>query len=324
MRLLYRFGIPLGAVLLLALPIASDRIVLVSLAQSVPPVGWLFGVAVGVGYGSERWLVGRFGELATLTMLVAVIAVVGRATSIAAEPPAGVPSMKVATWNTEFWDQDKDLEVFGDQLAGLEADILLLQEHIHWDDEAERIVPIQRADVLGDCCGYEHIEVHGELVVASRFPIRPISTENDYVQIVDVVTPEGPVRVANIHLPVHVTMLASPLSGDFYDYTRDALADRSAAVGVAERQLDTDRSELILGGDFNATVLSPSLRGLLSQLDAGLLNLGPGTFPASSPLWQLDHLVTSSGLARDCSVVALDQPISDHRPITCDLYGGRQ
>ncbi len=301
------------------LPFVDDRVVVFSLAQSAPPAIWLFGMAVGIGYLYERSVRQRVSELALLALLVVgLVSLQQLAGTKAAAEVQSTEQLTVVSWNTEYWDQDKDLNAFKSQLAALDADVLFLQEHIHWDNAQDEVRPIERTDVLADCCGYEYIETAGELVVASRFPSRAEPTGNDYVQVVEIDAPLGQLRAINVHLPVHVTLLSSPLSSEFYDYTRNALASRQDAVRTAEHHI-VGRQHVVLGGDFNATALSPSTRSLLRPLDVGLVDLFASSFPTRSPLWRLDHLATTSDLHRRCRVLDLNDALSDHKPVSCDL-----
>jgi len=57
----------------------------------------------------------------------------------AAEPPAG--AVRVLSWNTEYWDQADTAKDLWEFLKGKDADIYVLQEHLHGSHWHPRSAP---------------------------------------------------------------------------------------------------------------------------------------------------------------------------------------
>ena len=292
---------------MLVVPLIDDRLPPALLLQSVPDVpyfgtlGLIFLVLVWRRVGTRS--IGMIG----LAGLVAVVL-----------PGSDVPerqsgsTLRVATWNTEYWDQTEGSAPLGQELAGLDADVLLLQEHLYWDAARGKPVEIDRAELLRDCCAYPYIWQNGELVIASR--------RQGAIGVVDgahilVVTIDG-VRFLNVHVPVHITRLHSPAKAPFWHFLFAAAEERASLFQILA-DLGQGAPRTVIGGDFNATFLMPGMRKLAWQYN---MTAWPPTFPNGNiRLWRLDHLGDTANSLTDCVSPEVAHAISDHLPIICDL-----
>lgn len=109
-----------------------------------------------------------------------------------------------------------------------------------------------------------------------------------YAQVLQILAPDGPLRLVNTHLSASV---ASPLQ-----------------LWRLWRQLRTDPVPTVIAGDLN-------MPALLARRYAGLSGLVKGpTFPAGQPVVQLDHVLVSRGIDTRGGAV-LPFAGSDHRPV---------
>lgn len=119
-----------------------------------------------------------------------------------------------------------------------------------------------------------------------------------YAQVLQILAPEGPLRLVNTHLSASA---ASPLQ-----------------LWRLWRQLRMDPVPTVIAGDLN-------MPALLARRYSGLTRLVRGpTFPAGRPVVQLDHVLVSRGIdTRGGSVLPFAG--SDHRPVwaSFQLDGGR-
>lgn len=294
----------------LGVPLIGDAWPGALLLQSVPEAPYAVAAALILGAALWRWAGAGAAAAAGLA-----------GAAVLALPGAGAPDvrdgmfLRVATWNTEYWDQTEGSEELGRLLAGLDADVLLLQEHLHWDAAARQTIAVDRAGLLRDCCGYGYVWQEGELITASRVRGHRADEAADHVLAVEI----GGVRFLNVHVPVHVTRLHSPSEAAFWRFLSAASEERTGVFKAIE-ELAGARHRTVIGGDFNATLLMPAMRRLAWRFD---LAAWPPTFPNGRlPLWRLDHLGDSAGGLSGCVSPRVPRAASDHLPVVCDLARG--
>ncbi|WP_188913989.1 endonuclease/exonuclease/phosphatase family protein [Salinarimonas ramus] len=302
---------------LAALPHLPDTLPIVVLMQSLPVLAYALAWVVCLALAALLWRAARWPVLAALATAVLLG---GRALmpSAVADAPA---AFTVATFNTDFWDQHGETEGLEAAFAAIDADVLLLQEHFYLDPP-DVFEPIDRAHLLVSCCDYPHVFVDGDLVVASRFPGVDHSHPDPNVQRLTLEIEGRAVEVVNVHNPVHVTLYDSILTEAFWDFARDAAAARSLVYEAVDEALAdaraSERSALV-GGDFNATAMMPSLRrSVLGPLGRDPLAHLDGSFPVGLPLWRIDHVVSTPDLPIACASMPAT-PVSDHRPVRCTV-----
>lgn len=264
------------------------------------------------------------------TVGVAVLFVASWATAFSGlilRPDQNVSStnrLSVITWNTHYWDQADGAENFASQLRKLDADVVLLQEHIYRKTgDRGGLRAIDDAIALKSCCDFEHVWTKGELVIASRIPGTPVVVDDPYVQAVSLDKGEHNLTVINVHVPVHVNVAASPANRDFWSFVAERHHTRLASFSELEHLL-SETDSAIVGGDFNSTLLMRPLRSaLFAHTDMGVTDLWPPTYPSGKALpefWRLDILVGRNAGPRTCLVMPLPSvKSSDHRPVRCEF-----
>jgi endonuclease/exonuclease/phosphatase family metal-dependent hydrolase len=292
---------------MLGVPLIDDRLPPALLLQSVPDVPYLGILGLILLMLVWYWVGARY---VGIIGLVGIVAIVLPGPDVL-ERQSGT-TLRVATWNTEYWDQTEGSTALGQVLAGLNADVLMLQEHLYWDAARGKTVEIDRAELLRECCGYAYIWQNGELVTASRLQGDIGVADGAHILVVTI---EG-VRFLNVHVPVHITRLHSPARAPFWHFLSEAAEER-AALFQTLAELGDSAPRNVIGGDFNATFLMPGMRKLALQYN---LTAWPPTFPNGTiRLWRLDHLGDTANSLADCASPEVAHAISDHLPIICDL-----
>ncbi|PMG44920.1 hypothetical protein BCU90_20575 [Vibrio lentus] len=245
-------------------------------------------------------------------------------TTFTANAKSNHNNLSIVVWNTFHWDQKKSRESLINIFRSMDADIVMLQEHIYWSEESKSHQPATDLSILKSCCGYSYILKKGELVVASRHPITEVNIDSAYLQKtrVEVNYQERKhIDLINVHIPVQYDLASSPWESTFWEHLFNALVMREEAFSLLSKSLSKN---IFIGGDFNSTLLSPNVRALTDNLHT--VNFWP-SFPygMSIPtLWSIDHIFFSKSNLVDCSLVTsevLSMKIpSDHLPIACVVY----
>ncbi len=240
---------------------------------------------------------------------------------LGAEVPAGPMELRAATANVRHGrglDGEVDLDRTAAMLAGLEADVIALQEI---DERAGRSGGVNQAWELGRRLGMHaafgpFMDFDGGrygMAVLSRFPIRrvravplPDGHEPRVALAVEVRGPDGrALTIVNVH----------------FDWVADDRFRRAQAEATAAF-LRTLRTPFILLGDFNDEPGSPTLAafdGLAREADkpadARL------TWPAADPEVEIDFVLAGPPerwAPRRVRVIP-ETRATDHRPVVADL-----
>jgi hypothetical protein len=266
--------------------------------------------------------------------------VAGRvAGSAAAVPgrPAAAPVVAFV-WNTQFWDQGKDRELFHRFIRERAADVYFLQEYVHW---AGREVPAAGIEKLAASMPDHEVFIDGGLVTLVHRRLAPLRRPGipGTALRVDITAgaaepygssgsygsagPYGAASVAlyNIHLPAPLDPGKSPFKAPFYRFVREQAGQRRRAFQALDELLDDAPPALFMGGDFNS---SPAMRGM-RRLRGRLADaLGPagGPYPATWPagrwrLWRIDWTFTSPQVAVESARIVDPEGLSDHAGQLC-------
>ncbi|MGY0070352.1 endonuclease/exonuclease/phosphatase family protein [Streptomyces sp. QTS137] len=286
-----------------------------------------------------------------LTVVLALLLLSGLTRSgvnWAALVPGGGPgrapadAVKVVSWNTEYWDTTDEPDAFYRYLKAQRADVYLLQEYLAWVDG--RPAPIDELDrVRREFPGY-HVEVLGEQVTLSRFPVvsrTPVGQgrgaehgaswreefEQGKVLRTDLDVRGRPVSFYNVHIPVQLDIERSVLSGGFYGEIRSRDAARRGHYEALLRDVSDNPHPVFVAGDFNTTPAMRDLDGIRNVLRDALpasATVLPGTWNSDGAgLWRLDWAFTDDLL--EVHRYDFDDPrgLSDHQAqrLTVSLPG---
>ncbi|MEV5319266.1 endonuclease/exonuclease/phosphatase family protein [Streptomyces sp. NPDC052687] len=308
------------------------------LADLVPPLGFL---AVPLALLALVWLPGARPVRRWLVPVLALLLLTGltragvnwavlRPGAAAGPAPAG--ALKVVSWNTEYWDTTDDAGRFYRYLRAKDADVYLLQEYLAWVDE--RPAPIDRlARIRSEFPGY-HVAVLGEQVTLSRFPVvarpavgpaRRLESGSPWREVfergkvlrTDIDVRGRVVSFYNVHIPVQLDILRSPLTGGFYEEVQRRSVARQRQYEALRRDVAANPRPVFVAGDFNTTPAMRELDGLRGTLRDALPASGtlvPRTWKAGGPsLWRLDWAFTDEQVR--VHRYAFDDPagLSDHQ-----------
>jgi endonuclease/exonuclease/phosphatase family metal-dependent hydrolase len=186
-----------------------------------------------------------------------------------------------------------------------------------------------------------HVVQKGELVVASRYPVREVTLlsgprighvwprPNVYYCLVSL--PQGDTAICSVHLPSPHYGLAEALDRHTLISTRgshridEEADDRRRQAETAMEMADAIHFPLILAGDFNMTADSPTYRQTWARFDNAFSRSGVGFGHTERPYklgWQfgirIDHVLCGPDW-RPCRCWVGPELGSDHLPLIADL-----
>jgi vancomycin resistance protein VanJ len=220
-------------------------------------------------------------------------------------------------------------ELFGNVIQEFQPDVVVLQEYsgqnkLSWPSKW-------------------HVESRGRLVIASRWPIRPVQLHVNYHPpgrwpptnavhcVID--RPEGSFSIVDVHLrspryalqqaldrQTLISLRRSPVLTDMIEYRRQESESTSLWAD------DLDDRPLIIAGDFNMPADSSIYRNYWSKYTNAFSTAGfGGGHTKLSPLAgysygaRIDHILTGRGWRTVDCYVGPDVG-SDHLPIIADLH----
>jgi endonuclease/exonuclease/phosphatase (EEP) superfamily protein YafD len=323
-----------------AVALVIAGLVALTLAQRLSPVSpwwleltryapyplWLAlaGVAVLLSLAcGRRWILASLGTLvlvATLTM--------GWVWNPA--PTAGVPALRVMTYNIKAYRAGLQPEGFGRlaaEIARHDPDIVLAQD-AH---------PLAAPRVADDAALFGARERHrvGQYVIASRYPLRDCRAGRLEVRGDDVGTLQCTVRFGGVDLDLVTVHFDSPRSGlnaarreglDGADEWRRNYQDRLDQARLLARQLGPAQRPRIVAGDLNAPEASPVVQTLLATglRDAhSAAGRGYGftygqALRIGRSFLRIDHILVSEGIEVAACTVGGGEA-SEHRPVIAEL-----
>lgn len=217
--------------------------------------------------------------------------------------------IRLATYNVYFGKLGRSAVL--DEIARRDADVVLLQAT--WDSMADR---------LRERFPDRTVHREGELVLVSRFPLRHVEVPSDagsgipamYVGYV-IDTPQGPVRIYNVH----------PFSPRHALYDRELidenLAQREAQIAAVVAAARREGPPFVIAGDTNLPGLSAIARRHLAGLRDAFDEVGLGfgyTFPSKLPWMRIDRVLASDGV-RFVDITVAPRGASDHRALFVDF-----
>lgn len=258
-----------------------------------------------------------------LAAAVSYLLVLSACAAFGAEPGQPVTVLSYNIHHAEGVDGKLDLERIARVIQSVKPDVVALQE-------VDKIVPrsgrIDQAAELGRLTGMR--AVFGKTIdldggeygnaVLSQLPVKSFSIhpfpkvdgrEPRAVIEVEVVLSSGTAHAASF------TFFAT-----HFDYGINPL-NRSAAVEAVGKIAESRTGPMILAGDLNAPVLSPTMLKLGNSWKSATQAMSLFTYPSPEPKFQIDHILFRP--AERWKVVDVhvpDEPVaSDHRPIAATL-----
>jgi endonuclease/exonuclease/phosphatase (EEP) superfamily protein YafD len=238
-------------------------------------------------------------------------------------PSAEALPLALFAWNTEFWDQGKDLHTFIDFLRAQDADVYLLQEYAYWGED--RAVPPGSIEKLGAAMPDHQVFTQGELAMVVRRDLAPrLGPGIEEIALrVDVSVGRAAVAIYNVHMPEPVDLGRSPLRLTFYRFVRSQARKRGEAFRALQELLVDAPRTLLMAGDFNS---SPAMR-LMNRLRAQYVDVmrttgSPylATWPAGRlRLWRIDWILGSGDMTTEHARLVAPQGLSDHEGQFCVL-----
>jgi endonuclease/exonuclease/phosphatase family metal-dependent hydrolase len=215
-------------------------------------------------------------------------------------------------------DKKQDYKRIGEFLAEQRADIVLLQEmdtrpaHRSVDEDIQDICANNAYQLIASPALFEESGWYGNAVLSrfdvishNTFKIGEPNRQPRNIQMVELLTDQGPLTVVNTHFGLKRWERRKQLS---------------TLVSHVERQLHANQIPLLLAGDFNEWQLGSGLfkplNKLLNQQSFG------ATFPSTFPLFALDRAWLTSELtvlqARKINNQHTKN-LSDHLPVLIDI-----
>lgn len=304
----------------------------------VPPLTFLLvPLAVGFGAVANRQLTSAFVAIVGLVLGWSYSGV--NVAAFRSERSAEPTDLRVVSFNTEFFGSDAagtmgavaGRAALISYLVSLDADVYLLQEHMHRRDDG-RAVPITDDISLlhSEFPGYEVVEA-GELLTLSRVPVLGHRTV-EAVDAPDLSNPPAPyvlrtdidvggsvLATYNVHMPVQLILERTPLGAEFYTEI-SSRADRRAREfdALTDSVVALDAPTLI-AGDFNT---SPAMRDLdkLRDVTTDAVARSRTAYPTSwtlgsilPALWRLDWALTKGDIDVTSFVFEDSHGVSDHK-----------
>jgi endonuclease/exonuclease/phosphatase (EEP) superfamily protein YafD len=234
----------------------------------------------------------------------------------------GAP-LVVFVWNTEFWDEGKDVGSFFGFLRSQAADVYLLQEFVH--TEGRRAAPATGTDDLAVVFPDHEVLVQEELVTVIHRRLRPQLMPGlpEIVLRTDIVVGHTTMALYNVHMPVPLDLRYTPLRAPFYRFVREQAAERKQAFRALGDLLRDAPPAMVMGGDFNSSSAMRTMRRLRSRYADPMRSAGRlyvATWPARPHrLWRLDWVLTSRQVTTEWARAVDPGGLSDHFGQLCAL-----
>ncbi len=250
--------------------------------------------------------------------------------------------IKVISWNTNLWDQDKDKDKFYSFIKKQDADVYLLQEYLHYQTDKDSGQPYRLCNIVpGFPLHYMHFDdserirkefpgyyfsTNNQFVIISRFPIKKSYTDySEQYAVTDVDINGRNVRFYNVHMLLHIET-TNPLKPYFYDALHRRFLAREIGFKDLKRDLKNEKSDYFVAGDFNSTKAMGVMDNLLKNNIDGI-KYSNDVLPFSYQLfgfklWRIDFtlLPKANDNIRFKSYKTISpENLSDHDPIVLSL-----
>ena len=235
---------------------------------------------------------------------------------------SGSTKVKIFDWNTEFWE-DNDKEGFYKFLKSQDADVYHLQEHLVLQKDGTVVSRDDLDEIRNQFKDYKVI-AKTEFVTITRLPVVESFEKSDSNFLrVDMQVKNNVVSFYNVHVPVQIdpNLLNSPL--DLLNDMKIRFDERETAYTKLQKDLELNKNEFIISGDFNSTKAMGKIHPLLEYANDGISAsniLFPATWSVrASTLWRIDYILTYKGL-NIASYNEISKPeYSDHKALVSEI-----
>lgn len=235
----------------------------------------------------------------------------------ACPPPGPVPAparVRVASWNIKA-ARSSPVDALAAEMRAMQADVIALQEV---DVRTRRSGFVDEPTALSAALGFDYVfaasilwdEGHYGLALLTKWPLVHVARHR--VGGADIGEPR-------IVLDVTVCAAGRPLRILNHHADRRPPARALGFVDLQSIARAATGSGVLLMGDMNEYADGPGVRSLL---DAGLVDLGAGGAPDTSPAGRIDFILGDGPLSRRASAARVwPSDKSDHHAVFTDLEG---
>ncbi len=207
--------------------------------------------------------------------------------------------ISIFNWNTEFWENEQDLENLYEFLQKQNADIYNLQEFIPVVTSQDgKYVEVELSRLEEYFPDHELIN-RGEFVSLSKYPIRKVYNTVDYKFLkYDIEVEEDILTIYNVHLPMQFSGPSAFRSfPDEFSQIKSQFKYRQYVINKLSKDIAKANSPYIISGDFNTTKSMGIMDELLDEhKDSYKLNrrIIPTTWnKLGVRLWRIDYVLAS-------------------------------
>ncbi len=231
--------------------------------------------------------------------------------------------LKVLSWNTEFWDESDQIDMY-EFLRSEEQDIYILSEY-EYNDNWQPLLIDRYDEIVANFPGY-YVTTEYEFVIISKFPVLDYELgASKQVLMARLQVDEQELVIVDVHLRPHVDLGNSMISPVFWDYVYERHERRLQGFEEIKRYVEREHDRpVIVTGDFNTTVLMTDLGEMTGSLhDAARYSdeLFPTTWmrPDGRFWWRIDHFLYNDHIKVHSYDTVHDVRVSDHKALVVNL-----
>ncbi len=326
----------LWTVFILAFYLLSGRFWFWNLFSFIPPFFLLFVSLFFFIYSTIKLIVIKrdFKRLSLLFFLSLFIVLITapisdfKFTLLAKQQIQG--DIRIFNLNTEFWEEEQDIDDFIEFLKNQDADIYHLQEYIARSDKNmhDKESISKTFEKLVEAFPDFEIVRSSELITMSKFPVfaKFENPDNKFLRV-DIWIDEKIVSFYNVHIPVHIDPgLRSNLSVFLNDIER-RFYWRQDIFSFISNELEFNNRPKIVSGDFNTTKTMFSMDKILDSVNDSVkelnINFATSWRINDLALWRIDYVLGDNYIDFKSYETIDAKEFSDHlgQKVTFNLKG---
>ncbi|GIQ70367.1 hypothetical protein DUZ99_15525 [Xylanibacillus composti] len=231
--------------------------------------------------------------------------------------------LKVLSWNTEFWDQYDQIDMYA-FLRDQDQDIYILSEY-EYNDNWQPLLIDRYDEIVANFPGY-HVVTEYEFVIISKYPVMHYELgASKQVMMARVQVEDKELVIVNVHLRPHVDLGNSLISPIFWNYVKERHALRLQGFEEIRRYVEQEQAyPVIVTGDLNTTVLMTDLDEMTGSLNHAIrhsTDLFPTSWarPGGRFWWRIDHFFYNDHVEVHTYDMIHDVRLSDHKAMVVNL-----